>query len=42
MFETLTKKRILYRQKKLSDMLNVENKRKMDYFYIEQEQPHNH
>ena len=35
MFSTTTKKKILYRQDKFSQVLTLKNKNNLDYFYID-------
>lgn len=39
LFANLTRKKILYRQDKFSEVLNLKNKNQLDYFYIEENQP---
>ncbi len=34
MFGTTTKKKILYRQDKFSEVLTLKNKKNLDYFYL--------
>ena len=37
-FENRTRKKILYRQEKLADLVHLENQNNMDYFYIEEDE----
>jgi hypothetical protein len=36
LFANLTRKKILYRQDKFSEVLNLKNKNQLDYFFLEE------